>query len=201
MSPFDNMPDEIVKILTNHEKDLIKKYFKETTDLISGKSIPANEKQSKFIKAYNEFEKPSSGFEWAWLRFKILNEISKNIISHENKIIELENINKSLSNEKNQIISEASRIYDQHTKEIKLLKEKINWAMIELRKTKIGHDLDLSDLSLENRSLKMESDVLRQYLDKAYEKIRKYETELGIEYTLPEKFTVSKSLSQVEKSA
>ncbi len=189
MSAFDGIPDYLSQVLTDHEKELIERYLGEALDLISGITSPTTEKQKRFLRVDSGAEKPASGFELAWLRFKILKRITEDKAEYKKKILELEAVNKSLVNEKNQLVLEAKKLYDRQVKELMTLRERLTYSEQTSRRSDLQNQLSASDLEREIRALNNEQAVLRDYLDTAYQKIRQYETALSIKFTLPEQFT------------
>lgn len=156
-------------------------------ELLSGNAQPVNEKQKRLLRVIAGDLAPATGFELAFARFFY---IKKNLIQLE-KLEVLQNSEIICLNEKNDLENKYSRlvsINDGLKKNVDLFKDRINISVQSLRRK----DYEIAVLKKNYQSgvedLERKINRLIAHLEKSYEIIRGYESRLGLEFSVPEKF-------------
>lgn len=192
MSVTDDLPEDFLLLLTVRQRELINNHYEKIIALTRGEVAPLNSLQERFARVDAGLEKPLSDFEFAWIRFKFLRSLHERVRGDSKKISELEFDKRELIENIKKLDIKFRLLYQRTLDDRLNFKRQSN----ESEEASAGASKELyaikntvSELNTEVRALEGEVRVLRNLLDNAYTKIRKYEVELGVEFTLPEKFS------------
>ncbi|EKF9388784.1 DUF413 domain-containing protein, partial [Vibrio cholerae] len=185
---FSNKIMDINLIKYNFKHDewsFLEKHFDFYFNLSSGKVAPQTTEQKKLISVINESSKPTLEHEYLWFKYISLFSYISNIMLLSHLVIENKSENKSLMEDKNELLLKNKHLHNEYLLKIKELESNLNNKNnilnhlnkeLEISKNRINHlDKQLNllkrDIEKTKNTNKKTDEIIKTEKDKIPEEI------------------------------